>query len=247
MRTIVVIGATSQIAQETARIWASEEQTGFYLIARDQQKLAIICDDLLSHGAKSVQSECLDVSNYNKYDLLVTRISSKLKKIDILLIAHGIQTPLVEVISSEEFARKEIEINFTSYVLALLAFSQFFKKQGFGCIAVISSVAADRGRQTNFPYASTKAALSAYVEGLRGYLKPFSIKVVNIKPGIVDTPLSRPYIKSEWLVASAAKVGADIVKAIKKEKEICYTPRYWVFIMWIIRNLPNKVFDRLKI
>ncbi|WP_250523076.1 MULTISPECIES: SDR family NAD(P)-dependent oxidoreductase, partial [unclassified Caballeronia] len=119
--------------------------------------------------------------------------------------------------------------------------------QRHGTLAVISSVAGDRGRPSNYLYGSAKAALQAFLEGLRARLFKVGVHVVDIKPGFVATPMTAGLPLPGPLVATPEKVAKDIVRGIDRKKDVLYTPWFWWGIMLIIRNVPRFVFKRASL
>jgi short-subunit dehydrogenase len=128
----------------------------------------------------------------------------------------------------------------------LTPIADFFEKQKHGVITVISSVAGDRGRQSNYIYGSAKAGLSVYLDGLRNRLYSAGVAVVTIKPGFVDTPMTA-HLKKGFLFASPEKVARDILRAIEKRKCVVYTPWFWRWIMFVIKSIPETIFRKLKL
>ncbi|HXC65533.1 MAG TPA: SDR family NAD(P)-dependent oxidoreductase, partial [bacterium] len=121
-----------------------------------------------------------------------------------------------------------------------------FEAQGRGCLAVISSVAGDRGRQSNYVYGTAKATVTAFLSGLRNRLFRSGVQVLTIKPGMVDTPMTAA-LKKGPLFASADTVAAGIVRAVDKRRDVVYVPGYWRLVMGVIKALPEGVFKRLKL
>ncbi|MEL7234405.1 MAG: SDR family NAD(P)-dependent oxidoreductase, partial [Chloroflexota bacterium] len=115
-----------------------------------------------------------------------------------------------------------------------------------GVIAVISSVAGDRGRGSNYVYGTAMAAKTTFLSGLRNRLAKSGVQVVTVKPGFVDTPMTANIPKNA-LFASPAKVGKDIYTGLKKGHDVIYTPFFWRYIMWIIRLIPEPIFKRLSL
>ena len=170
---------------------------------------------------------------------------AKLESIDILLIAYG-------TLGNQELAEqsvaemlKEFNNNCTSVLSLLTLFANYFEQQKRGTIAVISSVAGDRGRQSNYVYGTAKAAVTAFLQGLRGRLAKSGVNVLTIKPGIIDTPMTAN-IKKGLLTANAKGVGEGIYKAIQQKKEVVYLPFFWRPIMLIVKSIPERVFKRLS-
>jgi short-subunit dehydrogenase len=122
-----------------------------------------------------------------------------------------------------------------------------FETQRCGSLAIISSVAADRGRPSNYLYGSAKAAVSTYCEGLQARLFKVGVHVTTIKPGFVDTPMTQGLSLPAALLAQPAQVAQRIVKGIANKVPTLYAPGFWGVIMLIIRSIPQPVFKRLNL
>jgi short-subunit dehydrogenase len=145
-------------------------------------------------------------------------------------------------------ARRTIEVNFLSAASVLSEAANYLEKRKMGYIVAISSVAGDRGRQSNYTYGAAKAALSVYLQGLRNRLHRAGVNVLTVKPGFVDTPMTHGLLDPESpLVASPEMVAADIDLAIRKRKHLLYTPWFWRIIMTLICSIPEAVFKRLRL
>ncbi|HEX5498843.1 MAG TPA: SDR family NAD(P)-dependent oxidoreductase, partial [Thermomicrobiales bacterium] len=142
--------------------------------------------------------------------------------------------------------RRMIDVNYASAVSLLNLAGDYFQDRREGWICALSSVAGDRGRQSNYSYGSTKAALSTYLQGLRNRLSPFGIAVTTVKPGCVDTAMTYG-LTSLPLLASPEQVAADIDRGIRRRRSVVYTPRIWRPIMAAIRLIPEPVFQRMKL
>ena len=139
-----------------------------------------------------------------------------------------------------------LNVNFSSTVSLLTRLATIFEKQKSGTIAVITSVAADRGRKTLYVYGAAKAGLSSFTDGLRGRLHSHGVQVLNIKPGIIDTPMTEG-LKKGLLSSTPRKVARDVFQAVRRKKDILYTPGRWRLIMFIIRHIPERIFKKLNI
>jgi len=143
-------------------------------------------------------------------------------------------------------AMMELQTNFTTVVSLLTLLANLFERQGRGSIAVISSVAGDRGRQSNYVYGAAKGALTIYLQGLRNRLAKANVHVLTIKPGFVDTPMTRDF-KKGLLWVGPDVIARGIVKAIDKRKDVAYLPFFWRYIMFIIKIIPERIFKRLSL
>ena len=245
---ILIFGATSAIAQATARRLL-QQGCDLHLIGRNQTKLQTIIDDLKVRAAptQKVSGEAADLDNLADFPHLFDTATAALGSIDAVLIAHG-NLP----------DQKVCETNFSNTLAALhtngisaIALADEAARrmliQGYGLIAAISSVAGDRGRQSNYVYGTAKGMLNIYLQGLRNRLAPSGISVMTIKPGFVDTPMTAAFEKKGILWASADDIARGIISAMHKRRDIVYLPWFWCGIMFIIRAIPDRVFKKLKL
>lgn len=245
MRRILIVGATSAIAEATARLFATRGDA-LCLVGRDAARLATIAADLGVRGAVRTATATLDVTDYAAHADVIALAERELGGLDTVLIAHGTLSDQAECEASVDALRREYDINALSVMALLTPIANRFAEQGFGSIAVISSVAGDRGRMSNYVYGSAKAAVSAFVSGLRQRLQKSGVNVLTIKPGFVDTPMTKDFPKGA-LWAKPEAIAQGIVKAIDKGRSVVYLPWFWSLIMLIIRNVPEFVFKRVKL
>lgn len=243
---IMIIGATSAIAVEAARIYAMRKDH-LFLVARDEQKLESVKADLIARGATSVTTAVMDAVDFDRHQEIIDSANDALGSIDVALIAHGTTPDQKACESDVNLARHEIDVNGTSVISLSTLLATAMQKQSYGTLAVISSVAGDRGRQSNYVYGAAKGMVSLFLAGLRNRLSSEGVHVVTIKPGFVDTPLTDGFDKSGFLWATAHQVGEGIVKAIDKKRNEVYLPWFWWGIMQIIKNIPEMIFKRLNL
>ena len=246
MRNILVIGATSAIAEAVERLFAPEGAR-FYLLARNQERLEKNSADLTVRGADSVRYEVFDVNDVTEHQNSLESIAGELGSIDIVLVAHGTLGDQKHCESSSDAALEEWRTNASSTVSLLTVLANIFEKQGKGTIAVIGSVAGDRGRPSNYVYGSAKAAVTAFCEGLRARLHKAGVHLLLIKPGMVETPMTEGMDMPGPLVSKPEQVASDIVKAIKAKKEVLYTPWYWRYVMLGIIHIPTFLFKKMSL
>jgi short-subunit dehydrogenase len=246
MRKILIIGATSAIARCCAQIWAIE-QAEFFLVGRNKAKLQQTADDLIARGAKAVKIYAADLNDFTLHQSIVNSAWKTLKEIDIALIAHGTLPDQDQCQKDSKLLQEAFFSNGLSAMNLLTFLANKMETQTHGTIAVISSVAGDRGRQSNYIYGSAKAALSTFCQGLRARLCKVGINVLTIKPGFVDTPMTQDLSLPNILVSSPEKVAKDINNAILKKKSVIYTPSFWWIIMFIIKTIPEIIFKKLKL
>ncbi|RMF94383.1 MAG: SDR family oxidoreductase [Nitrospinota bacterium] len=245
MQRILIAGATSMIAQETARLFAADGDR-FFLVGRHAEKLEAVAEDLRVRGAAQVDTFCLDLTRLDRHEELWQQALSTLGQVDILLIAHGTLPDQQRCQQSVPETLQALNTNFLSVVSLLTLAANYFEARRAGCIAVISSVAGERGRQSNYVYGTAKGAVSLFLQGLRNRLFPAGVAVLTIKPGFVDTPMTAAMEKNR-LFASPATVAQGIYRAIRQRKDVVYLPWFWRWIMLIIRLIPERVFKRLRL
>lgn len=245
MLRIVIVGASSAIAEATARCYAARGAR-LFLIARQLQRLEDMASDLKVRGAADVAFATLDVNQLDAHADVLAQAWTRLGEVDAMLIAHGTLPDQNACEASAELAVKEFNTNGTSTIALMTVAANRFEAQRHGTLAVISSVAGDRGRQSNYLYGSAKAAVTAFTSGLRQRLAKVNVNVLTIKPGFVDTPMTRDFKKSA-LWAKPEGIARGIVRATDRGRSVIYLPWFWLPIMLIIRHVPEFVFKRVKL
>ncbi len=245
IKNILVAGATSLIAQETIRFFATKERACFLLVGRNEEKLQLVADDLRARGAEKVDYLTGDLSDEVFHRTIMDTAITTLGRIDLAYLAWGDLGKEVIAQTNYEETKNIFRTNFLSVVSLLIELTKVFEQQKQGTIAVISSVAGDRGRQSNFVYGASKAALSTYLQGFRNRLYRFGVTVITIKPGIIKTPMTA-HIKHGPISWDAKQAGESIYSGILKGQDILYVPGFWRIIMSIVCNIPEKIFKRLK-
>lgn len=241
---VLVIGAGSAIARATARRYASEG-CRLHLVARNEEVLNATAQDLRVRGADQVTTDLLDVNDFGKHAEVISHAVTSLGGLDVALICHGSLPDQQASEKSFDTAQREINTNGLSVISLLTGLSGYFMEQRHGTIAVVTSVAGDRGRQSNYVYGAVKAMVSTYLEGLRGRLYPYGVHVVDIRPGFVDTPMTS-HLRKGPLWASPERIGRIIVHSIRKRRHTVYAPFFWRYIMLVVRSLPPVLFKRIK-
>lgn len=246
MRNILVIGATSAIAEATARLYA-RQGARFYLLARNGKRLENIVADLKIRGASTVDYQIFDAGMVSEHLKLLENAFRALGSIDIALVAHGTLGDQKQCELSSEETLSEFQTNASSTISLLTVLANIFEKQGKGTLAVISSVAGDRGRPSNYVYGAAKAAVTAFCEGLQARLYKAGVHLLLIKPGMVETPMTADLSMPKALVAQPEVVAKDIVTAIRLGKDVLYTPWYWRYVMFGIIHMPMFLFNKIDL
>lgn len=243
---IVVIGATSGIAEHCCRLWLLEQPAELVLVARDKAKLDRIATDLMVRSPAStitpVQGDLLDKAFIQS----VVDNAVAAGPVDIALIAHG-WMPDNQVGLDLATCEQILDVNAVSPVLFAEAFARHFVKAGRGTIAIIGSVAGDVTRRANYLYGASKALLTRYAQGLDHRLIGSGVKVVLIKPGPTDTPMTAQLKAAGRRMAPVEDVARATVEGIRRGKAVVYTPLSWQLIMLIVRHIPRPIFNRLPL
>jgi short-subunit dehydrogenase len=242
---VLVFGATSAIAQAACRVMA-ERGDDLFLAGRSKEKLDAVAQDLRVRGKGKVETAVVDAVDFAAHEPLVDQAERALGGLDALLVAHGTLTDQKRAEADAAYARRELDVNFGSVVSIVTPVAQRFEARGAGVICVLSSVAGDRGRASNYVYGSAKAATTAFLSGLRNRLHAKGVAVVTIKPGVVDTPMTS-HLKKGLLMASPEKVGHGVVRAMDRRKDVVYLPGYWRLVMFAIRHMPEFLFKRTRL
>ncbi|MEW8624826.1 MAG: SDR family oxidoreductase [Candidatus Thiodiazotropha sp.] len=245
MRKTLIIGATSAIAQDLAKLFA-EAGDSICLVARSESKLSILADDLKLRGASSVAVQSMDVLEYDRHQSVVDSAVESLGGLDLVVIAHGTLPDQAACQQSLDMTKKEFEVNALTTISLLTHLANYFEEKQRGSIVVISSVAGDRGRQSNYVYGAAKGAVTIFLQGLRNRLAKSGVNVVTVKPGFVDTPMTADFPKGA-LWASSERVAKDINNAIDGQKSVAYVPWFWRYIMLIIKSIPEVIFKKLSL
>lgn len=246
-KRIVVIGATSAIAEHCARLWVKDDNVVLTLVARDKAKAERVADDLRVRNTQSVinvlEADFIDPVGVAR---LVDAICAD-GVVNTVLIAHGSLPDQTACQQDLAGCHEALNVNGISPVLFAEAFSSHMEKNNQGTLAIIGSVAGDRGRKSNYVYGSAKGLITRYAQGLQHRLAGTGVKVVLIKPGPTDTPMTAHLKQQGGRLANVEEVAGLIVNGLNKGRSVMYVPGKWAIIMMIIRHLPNFVFNKMDI
>jgi len=245
MKNLLVLGATSGIAQAYINRVA-ERFENIVLVARDSVKLAQLSSHVATVSKATVSTIESDLSDSARHEELISRVITQMGSIDCALISYGQLTDQSRCVDDASYAMEQFNLNGTSTISLSLCLARQMSTQNDGTLAVIGSVAGDRGRRSNYCYGAAKSAVESFLAGLRSDMQKHKVHVLTIKPGFVDTPMTSD-IKKGALWASADKVASDIDTAIQKRKNLLYTPWFWRYIMLVIKSIPEFVFKKLPL
>jgi decaprenylphospho-beta-D-erythro-pentofuranosid-2-ulose 2-reductase len=242
---VLIVGATSAIGVEVARAYA-ERGARLFVTGRDPARLAAVAADLQVRGAAQVDTGLLEVTRIDRQPEVLAAAFAALGELDVALLAYGTLPDQARCQQSVSETLRALDVNLTSTIALLTLLANRMEDQRHGAIAVIASVAGDRGRQSNYVYGAAKGGLATFLQGLRNRLYHSGVGVVTLKPGFVDTPMTGHLPKNQ-LFASARRAGRAIYRAIEGGRDVAYIPWFWRPIMAVVRILPERVFKRLRL
>ena len=245
MSTVLILGATSGIASALAKEFAAHKYD-LVLGGRDRDELSALASDLSLRNSVRASVLAFDALDTQTHAAILTSFLTEAgNALAGAVVCIGYLGDQAKAQVDWDEARLILETNFTGCVSALNILANHFELRRTGFICALSSVAGDRGRQSNYHYGAAKAGLSVYLQGLRNRLFPAGVKVITVKPGFVDTRMTygRPGL---FLLASPESVAQGIFTAIVKGKSVVYLPWFWRPIMLIVRSIPETIFKRLK-
>ncbi|MDB4981753.1 MAG: oxidoreductase, short-chain dehydrogenase/reductase family [Myxococcales bacterium] len=237
---VLILGATSTIAAEVARLYAARGAR-LHLVARTADKLADLVSTL---PAAQVTSRVADFADFAGNEGVVRDAVAALGGLDVALVAHGALGDQLESERSFVAAEATIVANFTSAVSLLIPLANHLEGAGAGTLGVLTSVAGERGRPRNYTYGAAKGALNVYLQGLRSRLHGAGVSVTTLKLGPVDTPMTREHRKT-LVFSTPARVAPAIVAALDRGAGEVYVPAFWAALMPIVRATPERLFQRL--
>jgi short-subunit dehydrogenase len=242
-RRILVLGATSGIAEAVCRLWAARGDS-LFLVARNEDKLAAVAADMRTRGAAYVDTAVADLNDTAIHPELLAHAINSLAGLDIAFLALGVLGDQAKAERSFPEAAQILHTNFVAPVSLLIWLGNYCAQRHSGTLAVLSSVAGERGRKSNYVYGSSKAGLTAFVDGLRNRIDREGVRVMTIKPGPVKTSMTAG-MKGKF--ADVDDVAVTLVKAIDRGKDIVYVPGIWRIIMAVIRSIPERIFKKLNL
>ncbi len=243
---MVIVGATSLIAEHCARLWI-KKAARMDLIGRNQEKLERLASDLrIRHPKATVLVYEVLFDEPKAIQALVDELTAH-ELVDVVLIAQGMLPNQAQCQVDLNASRDAMMVNAISPVLFAEAFLQHFEVQKKGRLAIIGSVAGDRGRKSNYIYGASKGLLARYVEGVQQRFFGTKIHITLVKPGPTETPMTEALKQKGMKLAQAMDVAFDIVSGIEAGKRVVYTPARWRWVMALVRWLPDWIFNRLNV
>lgn len=242
---VLVLGATSAMAQACARLWAARGAS-LLLVARNPERLEAVAADLRVRGAARVETLVADLAPLEGQGALLDQAWARLGVPDVVLLAQGLLGDSDACEASPGLTARVLQLNFTAAALLAQEAALRLARGGAGTVVAISSVAGDRGRQSNYAYGAAKGGLSLFLEGLRNRMFRQGVRILTVKPGLVDSPMTA-HLPRSALFASPEAVGRAVVRAVDRGRDRIYVPGFWLPVMLVIRHVPEWIFKRLRL
>lgn len=241
MKNVLILGATSDIAQAIARKYAAEGWS-LSLAVRNLELLEPVASDLRVRSSTEIKTFEFDASDFPSHQGFYALLDTKP---DVVICVFGYMGDQLLARTDLDEVRRTIDVNYTGAVSILNIVAEDFEKRGGGTIVGISSVAGDRGRQSNYIYGSAKAGFTAYLAGLRNRMAKTGVHVMTVKPGFVRTKMTESLELPSALTAEPEQVANAVFHGLEKKRNTVYTLWMWRWIMLIIRHIPEFVFKKM--
>lgn len=243
-RTWIILGATSSMARAFARA-VSQDGAGVLLAGRDSDDISALAADCRLRGARIAEAVAFDARQSSGFAALVTRMEAEEGELNAAVFV-GSMPEQAAIDADPSLIDGTVTDSFSGPARFLQMLAPLMEARGGGTVVGVASVAGDRGRLGNYVYGAAKAGFATYLSGLRNRLTRAGGHVVTVKPGFVDTAMTWG-LPGMFLVASPERVAEDIQKAVRKKKNVIYTPFFWRYIMLIIIHIPEFIFKKMKI
>ena len=242
---VLILGATSRIAQSIAAEHAKDGDS-VLLAARDRDEVKIIASDIQIRHSTRVLIGDFEATDFASHARFIADAIEALGSIDTAYVVFGAMGE--QAASEKDFsaARTILDVNFTGAVSISEALAGYMEERGQGVIVGVSSVAGDRGRQSNYFYGAAKGGYSLYLQGLRGRMARSGVHVMTAKLGFIDTPMTFG-LKTKIPIASPEATARALKKAASKGKNTLYYPWFWRQVMFLIKGIPERMFKKLKV
>jgi short-subunit dehydrogenase len=241
MKNVLILGATSDMAQAIAKRFSAEGWS-LTLAALESDLLEPIAGDLRVRAETEVKTLEFDATDFSNHRGFYESLESRP---DAVICVFGYMGDQISARTDFNEVQKTIEINYTGAVSILSVVAEDFEKRGSGSIAGVSSVAGDRGRQSNYIYGSAKAGLTVYLSGLRNRLAKSGVHVMTVKPGFCRTKMTENMELPAALTATPEQVANAVFHGLNKKRNTVYILWMWRWIMLVIRHIPEFIFKKM--
>jgi decaprenylphospho-beta-D-erythro-pentofuranosid-2-ulose 2-reductase len=246
VQSVLVLGGTSEIALATARRVVARRAARVVLAARKPEACDAAAAELRAAGASEVHAVAFDGTDFASHETFVNTIFDRFGDFDLVLVAFGVLGDQERAEIDPAVALDIVQTNFTGTVSVTVPLAARLRAQGHGTLVLLSSVAGERVRRSNFVYGASKAGVDGYYQGLAASLAPSGVHVMIVRPGFVHTKMTKG-LKAAPLSVSADAVADAIVRGIARGRDIVWVPPAMRYVMTVFRHLPIAVFRRLPV
>jgi decaprenylphospho-beta-D-erythro-pentofuranosid-2-ulose 2-reductase len=246
VQSVLVLGGASDIALATVRRLIAQRTRTVVLAAREPERLEDTAAELRRLGATTVESVPFEGDDVESHERMLSDVFARHDDIDLVLIAFGVLGEQERGLRDDRAALGVLRTNFVGAASALLASARLLREQGHGAIVLLSSVAAERPRRSNFIYGSSKAGIDSLAQGLADELAPAGLQVMVVRPGMVRTKMTAG-MKEVPLTTTADRVAEAIVDGLARRAHTVWVPPALRYVMAVLRHLPRPVFRRLDL
>ena len=244
--SVLVLGGGSEIALATVRALVAGRTRHVVLAARRPVELEGVAAELRGAGAETVSLVAFDADEVERHTAFVDEVFDARGDLDVVLVAAGVLGDQEAAERDPVLAASVLHTNFTGLAAAMIAASRRLRTQGHGTLVVLSSVAGERGRRSNFVYGASKAGLDAFAQGLGDALHGSGVRVLVVRPGFVATKMTAG-LKPAPLSTTPEAVGAAIVAGLAGRAHTVWVPAPLRFVFSALRHLPRPLFRRLDL
>lgn len=245
MSTLLLLGASSAISQAYLDL-VGKQFSHIFLVARSDSKLEQVVRHVEVSTSATVYSSAVDLADTSQHQRLFELALNSLGNIDQVMICYGDLTDQQRCREDVDYLVAQFTLNATSTISLSAHAVRVLAREGGGDLVVVGSVAGDRGRKSNYAYGAAKGAVATFLAGLGMDVESENVRVLTVKPGFVDTPMTAQF-KKGVLWTSPDKVARGIASAIDRQRSVVYVPWYWFCIMMVIKLLPSAVLKKLPI
>jgi decaprenylphospho-beta-D-erythro-pentofuranosid-2-ulose 2-reductase len=246
VQSILVLGGGSDIARATCKQLVSQRGARVVLAARKPESCDEVATELRGAGATEVHTLPFDATDFASHEAFVQSTFDRFGDFDVVLIAFGVLGDQQRAEHDASAALEIVQVNYAGVVSVTVPLVERLREQGHGALVLLSTVAGERVRRSNFVYGSSKAGVDGYYQGLAASLAGSGVRVTIVRPGFVHTKMTAG-LKAAPLAATPEQVAAATVRGITRGTEVVWVPPALRYVMMVLRHMPRVVFRRLPL
>jgi decaprenylphospho-beta-D-erythro-pentofuranosid-2-ulose 2-reductase len=246
VQSVLVLGGGSDIARATCRKLVQHRAARVVLAARKPETCDTAAAELRAAGASEVHAVAFDATDLSSHEAFIRSTFDRFGDFDVVLVAFGVLGDQARAEHDAAAAVEIVQTNYTGVVSVTVPLVERLRAQGHGALVLLSTVAGERVRRSNFVYGSSKAGVDGYYQGLAASLAGSGVRVTIVRPGFVRTKMTEG-LKAAPLAASPEQVGDAVVHAIARGSEVVWVPPALRYVMIVLRHMPRVAFRRLPL